>query len=144
MHQSLFQFATNVKFFNVENTYTADKEIEIRIQHLIYHQLFDKIILSSLPTQFLIVISNNALGIVENRLVFYEPVLININKVFRIIIPLTLRHTIFYLLRTSSVADHMGEYKTLYRFKLSLSWPKIRSEIHQWIKQYPHCQLTFQ
>ena len=37
----------------------------------------------------------------------------------------------------------MGEYKTLYRIKFRFFWPKIRSDIHRWIKECPHCQLTF-
>ena len=37
----------------------------------------------------------------------------------------------------------MGEYKTLYRIKLRFFWPKLRSDIHRWIKECPHCQLTF-
>ena len=37
----------------------------------------------------------------------------------------------------------MGEYKTLYRIRLRFFWPRMRSDIHQWIKECPHCRLTF-
>ena len=37
----------------------------------------------------------------------------------------------------------MGEYKNLYRIKLRFFWLKLRSDIHRWINECPHCQLTF-
>ena len=48
----------------------ADKEILILIQHLIGHQLFDKIILSSLPLQYRSVVANNTLGLLKIVLYF--------------------------------------------------------------------------
>ena len=37
----------------------------------------------------------------------------------------------------------MGEYKTLYRIKLRFFWPRMRTDIKDWIKQCPHCMLTY-
>ena len=37
----------------------------------------------------------------------------------------------------------MGEYKHLSGIMLRLFWPKLRFDIHRWIKECPHCQLTF-
>ena len=36
----------------------------------------------------------------------------------------------------------MGEYKTLYRIKLRFSWPRLRSDVADWIKKCAHCMLT--
>ena len=88
-------------------------------------------------------VSNNSLGIVEGRLVIYEPVSTTVNQICRIVVPISLRHLIFSLLHASPVAGHMGEYKTIYCIRLRSFWPKMRSNIHRWIKQCPHCQLTF-
>ena len=59
------------------------------------------------------------------------------------VVPMFLRRIIFSLLHTSLAVGHMGEYKTLYRIRLRFFWPRMRSDIHQWIKKYPHCRLTF-
>ena len=41
------------------------------MQHLLYHQPVEKATLSSLQAHYRSAISNNKLGIVESRLVFY-------------------------------------------------------------------------
>ena len=126
-----------------KGAYTADKDIATIIQHLLYHQLFEKTTLSSLPVQFCSAIANNYLGIVEGRLEFYETVITTTNKICRIVVAVSLRHTIFSLLHASPSAGHMGEYKTFYRIKLRFFWLKLRSDIHRWIKECLHCQLVF-
>ena len=73
----------------------TDKVTALLLYHLIHHQPFEIYILSSFPTQYRSVIANNALGIVECRLVFYEPVSTTFNQIYRILIPLSLRNTIF-------------------------------------------------
>ena len=80
---------------------------------------------------------------VEGRLVFFEQVATTANQICRIVVPISLRRTIFSLLHASPAAGHMGEYKTLYRIRLRFFWPRMRSDIHQWIKECPHCRLTF-
>ena len=74
---------------------------------------------------------------------FFEQVVTTANQICRIIVPISLRRIIFSLLHASPAAKHMGEYKTLYRIRLRFFWPRMRSVIHQWIKEYPHCRLTF-
>ena len=79
------------------------------MQHLLYHQPFEKATLSSLPAHLRSAIANNNLGIVEGRLVFYETVITTANKICRIVVHVSLRHTIFSLLHASPTTDHMGE-----------------------------------
>ena len=98
--------------------YAADKDTSIIIQYLIYHQLFEKDTLSSLPAQYCSTIANNNRGIVEGRLVFYEIVMTITNKICRIVVPISLRQTMLSLLHASPAAGHMGEYKTLYSIKV--------------------------
>ena len=101
------------------------------MQHLLYHQPFEKTTLSSLPAQFRSAIANNNLGLVEGRLVFYETVITTANKICR--------HTIFSILHASPTDGRMGEYKPLYRIKLRFFWPKMRSNTHCWNKECLHC-----
>ena len=74
-------------------------------------------IISSFPSEYHSTATNNILGIVEGRLAFYEPVPTTINQICRIVVPISLRQTIFSLLYTSLAAGYMEEYKILYRIK---------------------------
>ena len=58
------------------------------------------------------------LCIINDRLVYIEPVSVASNHLCRIVVPLSLRRVIFDALYASPAAGHMGEYKTLYRIKL--------------------------
>ena len=46
-------------------------------------------------------------------------------------------------MHATPVTSHMGGYKTLYRIKLRLLWPRLRSDVADWIKQCAHCILTY-
>ena len=70
-----------------------------------------KSILSPLPAQYQGSVANDALGIIENCIIFYEVVLRTINKICRIRGPVSLRHTIFYFLYTSPTSGHMEKCK---------------------------------
>ena len=98
-----------------KDAYDADKYTATIMQHLLYHQSFEKATLSSLPAQFRSAIANNNLGIGESRLVFYETVITTANKINRIVVLVSFRYTIFSLLHASPTTGHMGAYKTLYR-----------------------------
>ena len=126
-----------------KDAYVTDKDTAIIMHHLLYHQPFEKATFSSLPSQYRSAIANNKLGIVKGRLVFYETVLTTVKQICRIVVPVSLRRILFYRLHTSPAGGHMGKYKTLYRIKLQFFWTKLRSDIHRWIKECPHCQLTF-
>ena len=54
-------------------------------------------------------VSNNALGIVEGRIVSFEKVPTTTNQICRIVVPISLRRVIFSLLHASPAARHMGE-----------------------------------
>ena len=76
-------------------------------------------------------------------LFFFEKVATTANQFFRMVVPMFLRRIIFSLLYPSPATGHIREYKTLYRISLLFFWPRMRSNIHQWIKECPHCWLTF-
>ena len=42
----------------------------------------------------------------------------------------------------SPIAGHMGKYKTLYRIRFRFFWPRMRTDIKEWIQQFPSCILT--
>ena len=67
-----------------------------------------------------IAIARNILGTFEGQLVYYEPITTITNHICRIVIPTSLRRSIFNMIQAIRVDGHMGEYKTLYRIKLNL------------------------
>ena len=111
--------------------------------HLLHQQSFAKNALSSFPAQYRRTVATNSLGIVEGRLVLFEKVATTANQIFRIVVSISLRRIIFSLLHASLATGYMGEYKTLYQIRSRFFWPRMRSDIHQWIKECPHCRLTF-
>ena len=72
--------------------------------HLLYYQPFEKVSLSLLPVQYRSALSINKLGIVEGRFVFYETILTSANKIYRIVVPVSLRHTCFFFYIYNSIS----------------------------------------
>ena len=100
-------------------------------------------IILHLPAAYRTAITHNLIGLLEGRLVYYEPVPAVTNHICRIIVPLSLRCTIFTLMHVIPVSERMGEYKILYRIKLNFFWPRLRSDDTEWIKQCPHSMITY-
>ena len=50
---------------------------------------------------------------------------------------------IFNFIHVSSVVGNIDDYKILYRIRFRLFWPRMRSNIKEWIQKYPHCILTY-
>ena len=126
-----------------KEAYASDKETSLLFYHFLYQQPFAKNYLSSFLAQYRHAVTNNSLGIVEGRLVFFEKFSATDNRICRIVVPISLRRIIFSLLHASPTTGYVEEYKTLYRVRLRLFWPRMCSEIYQLIKKCPHCRLTF-
>ena len=74
-----------------------------------------------LPAAYRTAIARNLLGLLEGRLVYYEPIATATNHICRVVVPTSLRRIIFNLIHATPIAGHMGEYKTLYRVRLRFS-----------------------
>ena len=88
-------------------------------------------------------IARNLLSLLEGRLVYYEPIPAVTIYICRIIVLISLRHVIFNLMHATPIAGYMGEYKILYWIRLRLFWPRLRSDVSNWIKKCLHCMLTY-
>ena len=75
-------------------------------------------ILKLFPASYRTAIVRNLLGLLQGRLVYYEPIPSVTKNNSRIIVLTSLRHTIFNLIHAIPVAGHIDEYKTLYRIRL--------------------------
>ena len=74
----------------------------------------------------------------NKKLVLYKPILVNNIFVALIIVPTYLRQKIFSHFHAGPNGGHMGEYKTLYRIRLFLSWPGLREDVKKLVKGCAH------
>ena len=70
------------------------------------------------PTTYRTAIARNLIGLLEGRLVYYEPIPTVSIRICRIVVQQLLSHHIFNLRHVSPLAGHMSEYKTLYLIRL--------------------------
>ena len=106
---------------------------KVLIDRLSINAPLEEPIILQLLAAYRTAITHNLIGLLEGRLVYYEPVPTVTNHICRIIVPLSLRCTIFTLVHVTPVSERMGEYKILYRIKLNLFWPRLRSDDTEWI-----------
>ena len=64
----------------------------------------------------------------------YNMVLANHRYIELIIIPKSLRRSLFIHLHNEPSGGYMVEYKTIYTMRLRLFWPKLRDDVKQWVK----------
>ncbi len=74
-----------------------------------------------------------------NKLMLYKPVFQNLRYIGLIIVPESLRRTLFTHYHCGPTGGHMGEYKTLFRMRLRFYWPGMRADIKSWVKGCPQC-----
>ena len=70
----------------------------------------DKPTILHLPAAYRTAIARNLLGLLEGRLVYYEPIVTFTNHICRIVVPTSLCPIIFNLVHATPVARRMGEY----------------------------------
>ena len=98
--------------------YKHDLDTIFIFQNLLHHAPISKLDTTPLAVTYRKAIAQNLLCIINDRLVYIEPVTVSSNHLCRIVVPLSLQRVIFDALHASPAAGHMGEYKTLYRIKL--------------------------
>ena len=125
-----------------KQAYHDDPDTRVLIDRLSINSPLDQPTILQLPAAYRISIARNLLGLFEGRLVYYDPVPTVSKHICLIVVPLSLRRTIFTLMHATHVAGYMSEYKTLYRIKLRFFWPRLRSDVADWMKQCAHCLLT--
>ena len=99
--------------------YNDDPATKVLLERLSGNDPLDKPTLLHLPAAYRTAIARNLLEILEGSLVYYKPIATVTNYICRIVVPISLRRIIFDLMHATPVAGHMGEYKTLYRIKLT-------------------------
>ena len=90
------------------------------MKHLRHNAPMHKLGVNKLAVTYRHAIANNLPCIINDRIVYIEPVTVSTNHICCIIVPLYLQRIIFIVFHAFPVAGHMGEYKTSYRLKLRL------------------------
>ena len=102
------------------------------MDHLRHNIPIHKICIDELAITYCNAIFNIFIFILNDRVVYLEPVTVSTNHICRIIIPSSYRRIMFIAMHTSPATSHVGEYKMLYRVKLRLFWPRMKIDIKNW------------
>ena len=114
--------------------YHDDRHTRVLIDRLSINSPLDEHTILKLLVPYRSTIARNLLALLEDRFVYYDAVPTATNHMYCIVLPFSLRRTIFTLMHATPVTRHMGEYKTLHRIKLRFLWPRLRSNVAEWIK----------
>jgi hypothetical protein len=59
-----------------------------------------------------------------------------------IIVPASLRRTMFVAYHAAPTCGHMGRYKTLFRLRQRIFWPSMRNQVDNMVAACAHCALA--
>ena len=127
--------------FDWTAAYDADKDTRAMLQHLHHndpHQ-WPKSTLSEIDPKYHIHLQRGHIQILNDRLTFFKPILMESRYIALIVVPTTLRRKIFSHYHASPSGGHMGVYKTLYRLRSRFFWPRMREDIKEWVAKCAHC-----
>ena len=96
-------------------------------------------VISTAPVEFRTMLTKGLVAILNSKLVYFKPILMNERYVTLLIIPESLRKPLFDHYHAGPSAGHMGEYKTLYRMRMRFFWPGLRNDVKKWVKGCANC-----
>ena len=79
------------------------------------------------------------IGLVGNKLMLFKPLTMDTKYIGLIVVPQSLRRTLFDHFHVGPSGGHMGTYKTLFRLKMRFFWPNMREDIKNWVRMCDHC-----
>jgi hypothetical protein len=83
-----------------------------------------------------------AIGMVNNFLCNTHLVDGHTYLLLLVIVPTSLRQSMFTAYHTSPVCGHMGRYKTLFCLRQRFLWPSMRKFVQDLVDAFHHCALT--
>ena len=90
------------------------------MEHFHYNTPMSKFYITKLAVTNRKAIAQDFIFVINDIIIYLEPVTISTNHICCNIVPLSLRHITFNYIHVLFANGHTGEYKTLYRFKLHL------------------------
>jgi hypothetical protein len=83
-----------------------------------------------------------SIDMVNNRLCITYLVDGHTHLLLLVIVPASLRRSMFTAYHASPVCGHMGRYKTLFRLRQRFFWPSMRKFVEDLVDACPHCALA--
>ena len=96
-------------------------------------------IIATAPSEYKTLLAKGLIAIVSDKIVYFKPILMNMKHVSLMVVPKSLRKTLFDHYHAGPSAGHMGEYKTLYRMRMRFFWPGLRNDVKKWVKGCANC-----
>ena len=114
--------------------YQQDSNTKLVIDNFFINNPLDQSIILKMLAAYITDISCNQLGVLEDRLVYYDQITFVHKHICRIIVLFYLCRTNFNLIHATPADRHIGEYTP---------YIVLRTDIKEWIQKYPHCTLTY-
>jgi hypothetical protein len=109
------------------------------LQHLQSESYFSRTDLSQVHSAYRDYIRQELIAVVDQRLVVFQPVQNNTERLMLIVVPRSLLRDIFSAYHATPIAGHMNVYKTLHHICLRFFWPHSQKDVTNWVLQCPHC-----
>ena len=120
----------------------ADPDTQLLLSHLSTPAPVPPTDLSKLHASYRRLLQTNNIFLSNDRLITYQDLPAENHRLLLIIVPHSLRRTIFAAYHASPSTGHFGPYKTLHRVRQRFFWPRVTSDIHAWCKECASCILT--
>jgi hypothetical protein len=121
------------------SAYQQDTDTRFMLQHLQSELSFSLTDLSQVHSTYCDYIRQEHIAIVDQRIVVFQPVQNNTERLMLIVVLQSLRREVFSAYHTAPIAGHMGVYKTLHPIRLRFFWPHSQKDVTNWVLQCPHC-----
>ena len=122
--------------------YNDDADTKFLIQHLQSKVSTKSITSLPLNKAYHQHLSENHISYENGRLILTKPIPTTTKSIKLIIVPTSLRRLIFDHYHGGPTGGHMGEYKTLYRLRMRFFWPRMRSDVKEWIQRCAQCIVS--
>ena len=122
-------------------TYQNDPDTQALMTILTQHKAHESpsTVISTAPGEYTSMLAKGLITIVNDKLVCFKPILMNMKHITLIIVPENLRTSIFSHYHKGPSTGHMGDYKPLYRMRMRFSWPGLRNDVKKWVKGCANC-----
>ena len=137
----LLQSHSPASLFDWDAAYASDPDTRTMMQCLKAHKptQVPATVIESVGMGYRQNLKKGLIGLVGNKLMLFKSLVMNTKYVGLIIVPISLRRTLFDHFHASPCGGHMGVYKTLYRLRMRFFWPGMRENIKGMVSRCAHC-----
>ena len=132
---------TDTRILKWDEAYRSDATTQTLLNILSQHKANEipSEVVATAPVEFRTMLEKGLMAIVQDKIVYFKPILMNEKYLTLMVVPENLRKILFDHYHAGPSAGHMGEYKTLYRMRMRFFWPGLRNDIKKWVKGCANC-----